>query len=122
VARGMTPTSQRLEPPTIPGRFTPESEPHALRIEIDGKVIAYSGDTEWTDALVTAAEGADLFICEATTFETKLEHHLDLRTLLERRSDLRCRRLLVTHMSDDILNRLPVDGVEAATDGAVFEL
>ena len=32
----------------------------AYRIEIEGKVICYSGDTEWTDALIEAAQGADL--------------------------------------------------------------
>ena len=43
----------------FPVVHTPESQPHALRIEIDGKVIAYSGDTEWTDALIAVADGAD---------------------------------------------------------------
>lgn len=31
-----------------------------------GGVIAYTGDTGWTDALVDLARGADAFICEAT--------------------------------------------------------
>lgn len=103
-------------------KHTPESHPHALRIQVDDKVIAYSGDTEWTDTLITVADGADLFICEATTFATKVENHLNLRTILERRTELRCRRLLITHMSDEMLTRLPMEGVEAAADGAVLEL
>src|SRR5579884_3177881 len=37
---------------------TPGTNPHALRIEYGGKVIAYSGDTEWTDALLEVADGA----------------------------------------------------------------
>lgn len=41
----------------------------AYRIELEGKVICYSGDTEWTDSLVEAARGADLFICECYTFD-----------------------------------------------------
>jgi hypothetical protein len=39
--------------------------PFALRLTIDGKVLCYSGDTEWVDSLRDAAEGADLFIAEA---------------------------------------------------------
>jgi ribonuclease BN (tRNA processing enzyme) len=104
----------------FPVVHTPESRPHAIRVEVDGKVIAYSGDTEWTDALVAVADGADLFICEATTFEVKVESHLSLPTILAHRAELRCRRLLVTHMSDDVLSRLPIDGVETAADGALI--
>src|SRR6266567_3958073 len=37
----------------------------ALRLACDGKVIAYSGDTEWTEVLLDAARAADLFIAEA---------------------------------------------------------
>lgn len=36
------------------------------RVEADGFVVAYSGDTAWTDALVDLARDADVFICEAT--------------------------------------------------------
>ncbi|WIM71955.1 MBL fold metallo-hydrolase [Corynebacterium suedekumii] len=41
---------------------------YSLRIteHTTGKVIAYSGDTGWTDNLVDAARDADLFLCEAT--------------------------------------------------------
>ena len=33
--------------------------------------IGYSGDTEWTDALLEIADQADLFICEAYTLDTR---------------------------------------------------
>ncbi|HEX6250434.1 MAG TPA: MBL fold metallo-hydrolase [Gemmatimonadaceae bacterium] len=103
-------------------RHTPETEPHALRIEVDGCIIAYSGDTEWTDALLPLADGADLFICEASTFALPVENHLSFTTLMAHREKLRCRRLLVTHMSDDMLRMLPVEGAEAAYDGLVLDL
>jgi ribonuclease BN (tRNA processing enzyme) len=50
---------------------------YALRVEYGGKVITYSGDTEWTESLVDAARGADLFVCEAYFFEKKVRYHLD---------------------------------------------
>ena len=43
---------------------------YALRVEYGGKVITYSGDTEWTESLVDAARGADVFVCEAYFFES----------------------------------------------------
>jgi ribonuclease BN (tRNA processing enzyme) len=89
----------------------------ALRVAGDGKVIAYSGDTEWTDALLEVAGGADLFVCEAYFFEKKVKYHLDYRTLMAERPRLGCRRLILTHMSEDMLGRLPLPGVEWAEDG-----
>lgn len=103
-------------------RHTPETEPHALRIEVDGCTIAYSGDTEWTDVLVPLADGADLFICEASTFAKTVENHLSYATLMSHRERLRCRRLLLTHMSEDMLRMLPVEGADAAEDGLVLDL
>jgi len=95
---------------------------HALRVEIAGTVIAYSGDTEWTDALYDVAASADLFICEAYTFEYPRRNHMSLRALEEHRSRLTCRRLLLTHMGEDMLSRLPIPEFEAAHDGLVIRL
>ncbi len=95
---------------------------YALRLEIAGRVIAYSGDAEWTDALPRAAAGSDLFICEAYFYEKRIPFHLDYRTLLEHRSEIRTKRLVLTHMSADMLSRLTTIEVEAASDGRSLEL
>ena len=73
--------------------------------------------TEWTDALLQAARGADLFICEAYFFAKKVKYHLDYETLMQHRSELGCRRLIVTHMNEEMLTQLPDLEVEAAEDG-----
>lgn len=100
---------------------TAETNPHILRIEVDSKIIAYSGDTEWTDDLIATADGADIFICESSTFALKVKNHLDYQTLMQHRNKLRCGRLLLTHMSDEMLRQLPVE-METATDGLVIRL
>jgi len=91
--------------------------PYALRVECEEKVLAYSGDTEWTDSLLEAAGGADLFICEAYFFEKKMKCHLDYQTLIRQRARLGCRRLIVTHMNTDLLARLSEVEIEYAEDG-----
>jgi ribonuclease BN (tRNA processing enzyme) len=91
--------------------------PFAVRIAGEGKVVAYSGDTEWTESLVDAARGADLFIAEALFYDKRVRYHLDLATLLEHRARLECRRLILTHMGEDVLARLDGLAVEAAEDG-----
>jgi ribonuclease BN (tRNA processing enzyme) len=91
--------------------------PFALRIAGEGKVVTYSGDTEWTESLLDAARGADLFIAEALSYDKRIRYHLDLATLLEHRARLDCRRLILTHMGEDMLARLDGLAVEAAEDG-----
>jgi ribonuclease BN (tRNA processing enzyme) len=95
---------------------------YALRVEYAGKIITYSGDTEWTETLVEAARGADLFICEATSFDKKIKYHLDYRTLRAQRERLECRRLVLTHMSEHTLTHLDKVDVECAEDGQVIAL
>lgn len=93
---------------------------YAIRVEFDGKIIAYTGDTEWTDSLIKIASGADLFIAEAYYFEKKMKNHLNYRTLLDRRQELQCKRIILTHMSDDMLGRLDSLEFEYAEDGKEF--
>ena len=95
---------------------------YALRVEYGGKVITYSGDTEWTESLIEAARGADLFVCEAYFFEKKIKYHLDYQTLRENRQRLECRRVILTHMSADMLSRRPEADMECADDGQVIVL
>ena len=91
--------------------------PYAFRIECEGRVIAYSGDTEWTPGLMEAARGADLFICEAYYFDRNVKFHMNYETLKANQADLACKRIIITHMSNDMLSRLDSVDLEVAEDG-----
>jgi len=97
---------------------------YGLRVVCEEKIVAYSGDTEWTAELIGLADGADLFICEAYVFEKSVKYHLSYATLAEHRSRLRCKRLVLTHMSADMLNRRGEVEVEAefAEDGLTLTI
>jgi ribonuclease BN (tRNA processing enzyme) len=95
---------------------------HALRVEIDGKTIAYTGDGGWTDELLAVADGADLLICEAFFWEGNAPGHLSYRTLLERRGEFNAERVLLTHMGAEVLDRLDELEIEPASDGLTVEL
>jgi ribonuclease BN (tRNA processing enzyme) len=95
---------------------------YSLRIEVGGKVIACSGDTEWTDALGEAARGADLLIAEAYFYEKKVPFHLDYRTLMEKSTGLGIRRMVITHMSADMLSKTGLVECEVADDGKILAL
>jgi ribonuclease BN (tRNA processing enzyme) len=94
----------------------------ALRLEVSEKIVAYSGDTEWTDDLFEVARGADLFICEVYFFEKKIRYHLDYRTLEANRDRLDCKRIVMTHMSEDMLTREGEAVFEAANDAMLLTL
>jgi ribonuclease BN (tRNA processing enzyme) len=85
-------------------------------------VIAYSGDTEWTDALIEASLNADLFICECNFFDTKAPGHLDYETLRKNRANLSAKRIVLTHMSEEMLSRAGALEFETAYDGAVIDI
>jgi ribonuclease BN (tRNA processing enzyme) len=96
--------------------------PLALRVEVGGRVLAFSGDTEWTPVLGSAAEDADLLVVECYTFERPAPYHLDYRTLMRHASDLRAKRIVLTHMSAEMLDRVGGLDCEYAEDGKQLEL
>jgi ribonuclease BN (tRNA processing enzyme) len=92
------------------------------RIEAEGRVIAYTADTEWTETLIPLGRDADLFIAEAYTFDRPVKNHLSLKALEARLGDIKPKRLILTHMSDDMLERLGSLSFEAASDGLVVTI
>jgi ribonuclease BN (tRNA processing enzyme) len=94
----------------------------AYRIEAEGRVIAYSADTEWTETLIPAARDADLFIAEAYYYDRTVKNHLSLKTLEANLAEINPKRLILTHMSDDMLGRLGTLAHTAASDGMIIEL
>ena len=113
-----------------PVRITPYPVVHGasggpflgLRVEAEGRVIAYSADTEWTETLAPLARDADLFVAEAYTYDKPVKNHLSLATLEAHLAEIRPKRLVLTHMSDDMLGRLDTLRHTAAHDGMTVNL
>ena len=88
------------------------------RVQVDGRVIAYTGDTAWCDELVEIGHGADVYVCDANYPSGRaLPEHLsmdevrDLRALLPERTEMVLthlghneppRDLPRTHMAEDL--------------------
>jgi ribonuclease BN (tRNA processing enzyme) len=96
--------------------------PYALRVECAGRTVAYSGDTEWCEELVAAARGADLFVCEAYTFERRVRYHLDHATLARNLERIGARRVILTHLGPEMLAHRQEAAAECADDGLVVEV
>lgn len=93
----------------------------ALRVETEGRVLTYSGDADWCNDLADAARDADLFVCEAYFYEKAIRYHLNLRTLEEHLSEIHPKRLILTHMNNDMLGRSATISHEMAHDGKVVD-
>jgi ribonuclease BN (tRNA processing enzyme) len=96
----------------------------ALRLSDGKKIFAYSGDTEWTDALLPIAAEADLFICECYAYAGKPTGHMSWEVLKTKIPALNARRLMLTHMNPRMLARLDeiaATGVLVAADGRTLE-
>jgi phosphoribosyl 1,2-cyclic phosphodiesterase len=68
------------------------------------------------------AQDADLFIAETYFHDRKIRFHLDLEMVLAHMDQLRPRRLVLTHMSPDMLGRDLATRIEVAEDGKVIEI
>lgn len=106
----------------LPVDHVPLSDPHGLRLAVGERLIAYSGDATWTERLPRVAKGAELFICEATNFETDDPSHLSYRTLMAHRDELDCRRIMLTHLGASTLAHLAEVELEYASDGSTIAL
>jgi ribonuclease BN (tRNA processing enzyme) len=93
-----------------------------LRIEAEGKVVAFSGDSQWTDSLIEVGRNADLFICEAYTRDKPIATHMALSLLEKHLDQIRPKRLILTHMSNDMLARRGELKYETAEDGMLVEI
>lgn len=99
--------------------------PYALRFEVDGKVLSFSGDTEWTDSLVPAGRGADLFILECYQFDGEPRFHMSWKKIAAHLDGLGAKRVMLTHMAEPMLARrseVKDPRTILAEDGLVLEI
>ena len=94
----------------------------ALRITIEGKTLTYSGDGAWSDGLAKAAAGVDLFIAETNFYDKQVNFHMNLKTLMEHMGEIAPKRLILTHMDEDMLERVKTMDFETAEDGKIVEI
>lgn len=90
------------------------------RVEIDGKLIAYTGDTKICDAVYTLAEGADLLVLECGGGPP----HMNWDDIHKLRDDLPAStQMLVTHYNGVTAPDVSaIDGLSLAEDFASYEL
>jgi ribonuclease BN (tRNA processing enzyme) len=113
-----TPTTvDEIEVTAFPAAHFSGAPSYSLRVEVEQKVFVYSGDTQWTDTLIEASDRADLFVCESYVFDKDVPLHNSYRAIMQHRPRLTCKRVILTHMSDDVLSRADELELPTAEDG-----
>ncbi|MFC0673604.1 MBL fold metallo-hydrolase [Brachybacterium hainanense] len=96
-------------------------EAYGLRIEAEGEVLAYSGDSDVCPNLDELAADADLFLCEAGYIEGRDDHFsgVHLTGLRAGRTAARVgvRRLVLTHIPAWTDPAIPLAEARSAYDG-----
>ena len=94
------------------------------RAAVDGKTILYSGDCGWNDDLVARSRGTDLFICECCYFATFTNFHVSYPQIARayQQGQLGCKRLVLSHIGREVLERIEEVTIECAHDGLVLEV
>ena len=93
-----------------------------FRFEAEGKTLAYSGDTEWTDTVIDIGHEADVFICESYTRDKPIKTHMALSSLEQHLDRIRPKRLILTHMGGEMLAERGKVPIETAEDGMIVKL
>jgi ribonuclease BN (tRNA processing enzyme) len=122
LAPGHTSTVSGVTVTAWPGDHPSGAPALILRLSVAGKTIAYTGDTAWTGAIADAAADADLLVAEAYYRDKAIPYHLRHADLADRRDQLTARRIIVTHLSADVLDHADQLSFEAARDGLVIHV
>src|SRR5580704_10672905 len=96
----------------------------SLRVDGGGKSVVFSGDSGWNDELVKFSDGADLFLCECTYYESAhLKFHLNYPQLAANRDKFNVRRMVLTHLGREMLSRREDEiALEMGYDGMKVEI
>jgi ribonuclease BN (tRNA processing enzyme) len=121
--KARTPTViDEIEVTAFPAAHFSGAPSYSLRVETEGRVFVYSGDTQWTDTLIEASDQADLFVCESYMFDKDVALHNSYHRIMQNRARLTCKRIVLTHMSEDVLSRASEVELPMAEDGMTVVL
>ncbi len=103
-------------------RHTWQTNPTAVRVEAGGKVVAYTGDGEFGEGMAQIARGADLLVCESYFYQKPIKWHLNYPDVVAHKEDFGAKRIILTHMSREMLAHADQVPEECAHDGLVVEI
>ncbi|HTS16035.1 MAG TPA: MBL fold metallo-hydrolase [Verrucomicrobiae bacterium] len=92
------------------------------RIERGGKSVAITGDTTWCESVAEMSRGADLLVTECTDYDRRTPVHMSYTRLREHRDEIGAKRVVLTHVGDDLLKNRGKVRHRIARDGERFDV
>lgn len=105
-----------------PAVHTRETNPTSVRVEVEGKIVSYSGDSAWSEHVAPLAKDADLFVTECYFHAKPVRFHMNYPDIQEHWHEIHAKRTILTHMSEEMLARTGEVLQEVAHDGLVLEI
>lgn len=105
-----------------PALHTGETNPTSVRVNVEGKIVSYTGDSAWTKHMPKVAGDADLFICECYFYAKPIQFHMNYPDVREHWDEFGAKRIILTHMSREMLPHADEIPEETAHDGLVITL
>lgn len=93
-----------------------------VSVGYEGKRILFSGDSAWTELFIDHSRGVDLFLCECSFYSEQPGMHVNYFALQANLSRLNCKKLVLTHMGEEMLARRNELAAISAEDGMVIEI
>lgn len=75
-----------------------------------------------SENLLPLAAHADMLIIESYFYLKTVKYHLDYKTIAANAANLQSKKVVLTHMSEDMLRNLDNSAFEYAEDGSIFEI
>jgi len=92
------------------------------RIEHRRKSVAFTGDTTWCDSIPAMSQGANLLLTECSDFDARTPVHVSYTQLREHQAEIGAKRIVLTHVGDDLLKHRPSVRHHIARDGERFDV
>lgn len=122
LAPGKTTSLNGVEVTAYRAFHTTGTEALSLRLSIAGRSIGYTGDTEWVDDLLHVGRDADLLIAEAWMPGEHTPRHMAYGALRARIADMQPKRVLLTHLGEELLRQGDALDLPVAADGLALSL
>lgn len=82
----------------------PSGDPSlGFRISSGGKVLSYTGDTQWNDNIPVISRKSDCLISEAYFYTKNIKYHLNFETIHKNRDSIDADKIILTHMGPEML-------------------
>lgn len=106
----------------FPANHTGATNPTAVRVELGGKIVSYTGDGAWTKHTPALGKDADLLITECYAYDKSVPFHMNYPDIVEHWQDFGAKRIILTHMDPGMLAHADAVRQDCAHDGLVVRV